>query len=362
VLLRLGEGMEEQARTRTDAQGAFAFQVTPDARHIVRVLHQGVNYDQSVNGAAVLEIAVFDAVAKVPDMSGSLGIARVEAAGQILTITEMYAITNASRPPVAQAGPRNFVFSMPPKATLDSFMVKKSGAVWVNVAPSRIPGQKDHYAVDFPLRPGETLFKFAYHLPYDGRATVHLKPAYPIMSFAVGYPPSMSFKAANPRAYSNVGLAQGLQLEQAVSKPVVREAPAFEISGMGAAPPVATEAQSVPSPSRAPAPPVANPRPAPAASSPASLNESQNARWIILTGIVVLLAAVIFGIWQRRKIARTTTPASAGQGASLVDALKEELFELETEKLRGAISAEQYDSAKQALNVSIPRAVARSKN
>src|SRR5262249_41710458 len=61
VLLKLGLGMEEEARTRTDAQGAFAFHATPDARHIVRVLHQGVNYDQ-VAIASPLEIPVFDAV------------------------------------------------------------------------------------------------------------------------------------------------------------------------------------------------------------------------------------------------------------------------------------------------------------
>ena len=271
ILLRLGEGMEEQARTRTDAQGAFGFQVAPDARHIVRVMHQGVNYDQTVNGAAQLEITVFDAVAKIPDLSGNLGIARVEADGQILKITEMYAISNDSNPPVTQAGTHNFVFSMPPKASLDSFMVKKAGAVWVNVTPSPITGQKDRYAVDFPLRPGETLFKFAYHLPYDGHATLHLKLAYPIRNFAVGHPPSMSFKAASPRAFTSVGLAQGLWLEQAVNKPVVREVPAFEISGVGTAPPVATEAMSVPSPSSAPAPPATtSPKPGSAASSPAA--------------------------------------------------------------------------------------------
>jgi hypothetical protein len=363
ILLRLGEGMEEQERTRTDAEGAFGFQVAPDARHIVRVLHQGVNYDQTVNGASSLEITVFDAVAKIPDVSGNLGIARLEADGQLLKITEMYAISNNSNPPVTQAGPHNFVFSMPPKASLDSFMVKKAGAVWVNVTPSPIPAQKDRYAVDFPLRPGDTLFKYVYHLPYDGHATLHLKLAYPIRNFGVIHPPTMSFKATSPRTFASPGLVQGLQLEQAVSKPVVREVPAFEISGVGTVPPVATEAMSLPSPASAPAQPATtSPKPESAASFPAAPNESTNALWIVLSGTGAVLTAVIFGIWRRRKSASTAAPAAAGQGSFLVDALKEELFQLEAEKLHGSISAEQYDSTKQALHVSIQRAQAKVKS
>jgi hypothetical protein len=75
-----------------------------------------------------------------------------------------------------------------------------------------------------------------------------------------------------------------------------------------------------------------------------------------------VLLALIFGIWLRRKNAVRAAPAmSAGQSMSLVDALKEELFQLEAEKLHGSISAEQYDSTKQALTLSIQRALAKGK-
>jgi len=43
----------------------------------------------------------------------------------------------------------------------------------------------------------------------------------------------------------------------------------------------------------------------------------------------------------------------------LAEALKEELFELETERLRGTISGEEYDSAKRALEGTVKRALAR---
>src|SRR5215472_13468945 len=49
ILLRLGNGMEEEARAKTDAQGAFTLNSSsPNAQYVVRVLHQGVNYDQTV--------------------------------------------------------------------------------------------------------------------------------------------------------------------------------------------------------------------------------------------------------------------------------------------------------------------------
>src|SRR5262245_28168214 len=89
VLLRLGIGMKEEARTRTDAKGAFAFQATSDARRIVRVLHQGVNYDL-VATSSPLEVPVFDAVSKIPGLSGDMGIVRVETEGEMLKVTEMY--------------------------------------------------------------------------------------------------------------------------------------------------------------------------------------------------------------------------------------------------------------------------------
>src|ERR1051325_6182142 len=44
VLLQLSQGMNEQARTKTDAQGHFKFDIKDDAPHLVRVNHQGVNY------------------------------------------------------------------------------------------------------------------------------------------------------------------------------------------------------------------------------------------------------------------------------------------------------------------------------
>lgn len=301
ILLRLQNGMEEEAKTRVDAAGAFSLPLSAaDVPHVVRLVHQGVNYDQTVSGKGPLSIAVFDSVPHIRDLQGSLGIAQVESDGETLKVTEMYSIANNSAPPVTQAGPRNFEISIAQKATLDSLMVKKGGGVWVNLVPVPIKGQKGRYAADFPIRPGDTLFKFVYHLPYSEPTRLQVKLPYPIRNFAVMHPPSMSFRPSSAAAFTSPGIAQGLRVEQAVGKPVVRDVAAFEISGIGLAAP--TQAARASSTMSATAPVESTKPDTPAAATlPAVPGWQENPMWILLSGIAALLTAIVYVIWKKRK-------------------------------------------------------------
>jgi hypothetical protein len=60
----------------------------------------------------------------------------------------------------------------------------------------------------------------------------------------------------------------------------------------------------------------------------------------------------------------SVVPPSAVTGTSnrLLDAMKEELFELELERQQGKISEDDYKQAKAALDQTLQRALARSKN
>jgi len=306
VLLRLEKGMEEEARARTDAQGGFVLPLsTAGSQHMIRVVHQGVNYDQGVTGKGPVEITVFDAVRDIPNLQANIGMAQLESDGEMLKITEMYAISNNSFPPVTQLRPRNFEVSIAQNAVLDSLSIRRSGGIWVVVTPMPVQGQSGRYAVEYPLRPGETLFKFVYHLPYTGPTTLHLKPAYPVANFAVMHPPSMKFKAANPRAFTSPGVTRGLQIEQAVRKPVVREAPSFEISGIGLAPPASRAAESSSPAVVLPTPAAGSPA---AASQPVRQGRQEVGLWAVLSGLAALLAASVFMVWKKRKRAAQQLP------------------------------------------------------
>ncbi|HKD78990.1 MAG TPA: carboxypeptidase-like regulatory domain-containing protein [Candidatus Angelobacter sp.] len=365
ILLRLQNGMEEEGKARTDAQGAFALSIVSNAPHVVRVVHQGVNYDQTVTSAS-LQIGVFDAVEAIPELSGRLGIVKVESDGEVLKVTQMYSIDNESTPPVTQASPRNFEFFLPSGAKLDLFQARKAGAIWVNLAPVPVPARKGVFAVDFPMRPGETLFKFTYRLPYAGRASLHVRLPYPIQHLAVVHPASISFKALRPGSFTGSGEVQGMRLELPANQPVKGEVPAFEISGAGTAPEPALPGQA----SRQAAPTFSalaeNSRTQPAATGDAAAPaadaahlQSKSQLWLVLAGIVAILSAMIAG-WRAKKI-RLAGGASSGK-QSLIETLKEELNRLELEKLQGLISPEQYDSTRQALNLSLKRASARSEH
>jgi cbb3-type cytochrome oxidase subunit 3 len=362
VLLRMGEGMQEEARVRTDAQGAFSMNLAhPGAQYVLRVLHQGVNYDHTLTGASTVRLEVFDVAPAIKGLKGALGIAQIESDGTTLKVTEMYSIANVSTPPVTQTSPHNFQISLPAEAMLDSFTAKRAQGVWVNLAPVPVLGKQGIFAVDFPLRPGDTLFKFSYHLPGSGATTLRLKPAYPVQSFAVMHPPSMAFKSLRPHAFTSPGVVKGLQVEQAVGG-VARDVPAFEISGIGVTAPRPALAKAVPpsvvlgAATGSSSTPSANPQ-----SEIDQHNADQRKKDVWAVGLLTLflIAGGGFALWRRQK--RIGARNSGGQNMPVVQALKDELFQLETERSRGKMSEEQYSSTRDALNLSLQRAMTREK-
>jgi hypothetical protein len=359
VLLRFGNGMEEVSRTRTDGQGAFAFNgISATDQYMVRVEHQGVNYDKTVIGPAPLAMQVFDAVPRIPGLSGNMGIAQMESDGKILKVTEMYAINNNSAPPVTQSGPRNFEISLPPKGMLDSVEAKREQGVWTKAPPAPVNGQAGHYAISFPLRPGDTLIKFTYHLPYTKATHFHLTLSYPIRKFAVVHPPSMLFKASRPKTFASPGQTNGLQVEAAIKEPLLVDVPPFEISGVGIAPPPASAAAATQAPvtSAAPAAAVPNAPVRQAAGSGATPSSGPTREsWVVLLAAAGLLTIGAIVIRWRRRIAPVAT------APPLVVALKEELFQLEVDRADGAISAEEYAAIKQSLNHTLRRAIGSGK-
>jgi len=84
---------------------------------------------------------------------------------------------------------------------------------------------------------------------------------------------------------------------------------------------------------------------------------------------VILLVGCGFMIWRRRhrSIPRVESKAATAQSKQteesaplLVEALKEELFQLENDRLQRSVSREEYDAAKQAIEGTVKRALARA--
>jgi hypothetical protein len=379
ILLRLLDGMQEEARTRTDAQGSFAFNVQlPQSRYLIRVMHQGVNYDREAVVGGAVTIDVSDSAPLVKAVTGKIEIIRVGSVGNALHVSDLYDIMNNSTPPVTQAGERTFEFYLPPKAVISSILAAGPGTGGVKISATGVAKEPGHYMLNFPLRPGETKFAVNYDLPYNGHAVLEPRLFYGVEQLAVMFPPSMGFKSDSPRFHA-------IENEKAfnvvaLSPAEAGQAPAFEISGNGAPPPLsAARSKTQPQPplEAQPQSPVAS---APVAPATGSANPSASNRGSALDSksataqaqsivVPIAIALVLFVgvglvIWIRgtRKLApRTALPITpATQSSRLVEAVKEELFQLEKEKVRGAISSEEYATAKQALDQAVERAMAKA--
>ena len=79
---------------------------------------------------------------------------------------------------------------------------------------------------------------------------------------------------------------------------------------------------------------------------------------------LVLVGGLALLFWSRMRINAATTVApvinAARRSTGSLEAVKEELFRLEKEKVRGSISREEYATAKQALDQSVQRAMAKA--
>jgi hypothetical protein len=142
ILVQLDRGMQEEARAKTDAHGAFTFTVQyPDKPYLVRVVHQGVTYDQQASAGDVLSMQVFDAARRVQGVTGSIEILRTGTTGNLLHVSDLYDIRNESSPPLTQAGERAFEAYLPAKAKISSVLAAGPGETGVMISAAPLPGE-----------------------------------------------------------------------------------------------------------------------------------------------------------------------------------------------------------------------------
>ena len=68
ILIKLGQGMEEAARTKSDASGHFSFNLPDNGPHLIRAVHEGVTYhSMAPPGSSSVEVQVFDVAKKLSD-------------------------------------------------------------------------------------------------------------------------------------------------------------------------------------------------------------------------------------------------------------------------------------------------------
>jgi hypothetical protein len=376
ILLRLDRNPHEEARTKIDAQGGFTFNLPdPDHPHIIRVIHHGVNYEKPVTAAGPISIDVFDAAAKVEGVTGGIEIIRAGTRGSALHVSDMVEIWNQSNPPVTQVSARSFEVYLPAGAMIDSVLAAGPDNIAASVSAMLVPGEPGHYSVNFPVLPGATKFAFNYDLPYNGHATLSTKSVYSFKQVAIMIPPTMAF-ASPSSAFQALPVGTDRYHVEAAENVRAGATLKFEISGAGELPEAHRQSPTAANP------PAEAPAPEPsaiAAGVSQVVNTAPRARkiathssagwWWVLGTAVICFAVCVFFAWRRQSLRRRRA-ASVVQlrshwlpsAAPLVDALKEGLFQLESDRMQGAICSEDYTSAKRALEGTIQWALTRAQH
>lgn len=392
VLIRLAQGMQEATRTTTDARGRFSLDVPDDGIHLVRVTHDKANYFKPAPpGTNVVDLDVYNAAAHVKGVTGEADVLRIQTdpGGNNLHVVENFFIKNASAPPLTQFSNQPFDFWLPEGAVVEGSAALAPGGMPVQAAPVPL-AEKGHYTFLFPIRPGETRFQITYRVPYPGKLQVTPRLSLTTDTVAIMLPKSMKFEPGATTPYTPVN--DEVNAQTFVARNVSPQQPlGFALSGTGEMPrdtqnpdsgAQGTAATGNSDSSTAPVSASADTRPGIGLNNP--LNEGGDRdpwskyKWWILAGLALLLAGAA-GILLRKPAGTvagigpsahpapgafppypTSVPSPAAAGGLLLNALKEELFTLETEHLQNRISETDYAEHKGALEAVLRRALSRT--
>jgi hypothetical protein len=312
-------------------------------------------------------------------------VLRVQADTGLLQILELVAFKNDSKPARTLAGDRTYEVYLPEGADIDQVIAQGPGGMPINTTATP-DGKSGKYHFNYAIKPGETRFEIAYHLPYSGEASFAPKITNKVQHFVVMMPKSMSFEAKDASKFSPM-MEDPAATVQVATNVTPGEDLAFRVSGTGVLQDEQQNAQQ--SQSGGMGGTVADNRPgggmAPPSDAPDPLHKY---RWPILGGFAVLLvggavfvvsranqqpgaqsnaanaAASIPAALTGRVAPHAAAPTSASasdRSSVLLEALKEELFQLEVEKQQGRISGEEYEKSKAALDQTLRRALSRSR-
>jgi hypothetical protein len=376
TLLSLAQGMTEVAHGKSDAAGHFTLNYSDSGGmpHLVQVTHQGVNYfTMAPPGSNSVQMQVFDSAKKLEGIATTVEIMRLQSDGNSLQVLHIYAVRNASQPARTLVGDQGYEVAMPHGAILDEAAARAPGGEPINATPEPVKGAADRYAFDFPLRPGETQFQIAYHLPYPGgQATVNATLLHDVQHFVAVLPPAMHFSATGA-VFSPMPQEKDANVQVATNARA-GDRIVMTVSGTGE---LADENNQGPQEAGGAAPRASGP--GGGLGNPiGSPDPLSRYRWPLLGALAAIMAAGGFYVVSHRPVAAVISapgaivnavpePAARPQPAQtpkssvvLLEAIKEELFQLEIDHQQGRIGEEEYRQAKTALDTALRRALQRA--
>jgi hypothetical protein len=388
AVINTAQGMDEIAKVTTDMQGKFNVNTPDGGQILLHITHAGAEYFKSVPpGAASVDIDVYDSAPKIDGIAGEALVFRAETDGQgkTLNVTENFFLQNASAPPKTQYGGNTFDFYLPSRARIMQTVASAPNGLPTTVQVKTVDAGTGHYAFTFPVRPGETRFQVGYTLPYSGKQDFSLKLSIPTGDVAVMLPKSMQFQPGQT-PFQPINPDVNAQSYDAHTPPLAQPIQ-FSLAGAGQLPQAPDEAQGGGQQGGAQAgqgAQASSERPGGGLGAPGD-PDAENDPWSKykwwIVGVLGLALAGGAGVMLRRGAVPMTVPvstdlinpalplvpdvgapyasASARPATATLQALKDELFELEADRITGRITVAEYAEHKAAYDVVLRRALNR---
>ena len=319
ILINIANGMDVAGSTKADSAGKFSFTLKDaGGPHLIRAVHQGVNYHQMAPpGTNSVEVKVYDVAKKVSDLSLTADVLRLQADKTSLQGIRLFAIDNQSSPPVTQMNDHSFEFYLPPGAKVEQVQAKAPNGQ--PIPADAVPqAEKGRYAIAFPLRPGETQIQLEFTLPYNGTAKIDPKPLYPAEHFVVILPKTMQFSGGNSSFKSMQDPNQSDSVVQVAQQTHVGEDLGFTVTGTGT---IAEEQGGASGAAAQGGPMNENPqaessRPGGGLGAPIDAPDPlEKYRWPIIGAFVVLLAIGGWIVTKRQGAVSAASGAAGGAAA-----------------------------------------------
>jgi hypothetical protein len=305
-----------------------------------------------------VQVAVYNSAQSVPQVE-VVNLSQVyEAQGTTLKVVEVFNLRNTAFPKVTQA---TFNFYLPDNAQISFSEALTTMGMPINVPTAPLP-EKNKYQFLFAVKPGSTRFELVYTLPYNGTLKVEPRFALPPHKFYVVTPKTMTFAPNGGAKFHSEPWPVEPTLDMIVNAadaPTSGKSVAYEIGGVGTIPQDTPQQPQQPQPGQ------------PAQNTPGGglgvPNEKPNpisaGQWGFLAVLALFMAAGAVFLYMVTGSddggAKPARQKGGGAASSLLDALKEEMFQLEADRLQDKISTQEYESAKSALDKTLQRAMKR---
>ena len=383
-LVDVQAGMKVTSHTTTDGSGHYVLNEPGSGPYLVRATHQGAGYFIAAPpGSGQGNISVFDTSPKVNGVSVEDDVLQIESENGQLDVAEQFVIHNTSSPRVTQFSKNTFEFVLPAGAILEGAEATRPSGLPTIAVPLPL-SQKGHYTLNVPIQPDEgeaqTLFVLRYHLPYTGSFQFSPKLLMTAENYAVQMPKAMTFTPGPGANFQPVQPpSQGPAVLTFLAKNVAPGKPIdFTVSGNGSLPREDQPGTNGPQPGGGQdnaAAAGAGGQPGGGIGTPINTPDPLTKfKWWILGGLVIVLVAAAGFLLRKPATASVgadaaPAPASAAPAfvpaagssapkqSQLLNVLKEELFSLESEKINGTITPEEFAKVKEALETVLKRAL-----